>query len=363
MKKDYFLVLYFSFCFVLFLLTYTLFNIFTVLYGVPFGGFDVDNYMCWLDVDLSPRYHCQPGIPRFFGVDLVHTPLTSSILFFCGFFGVDVVSFMNFLMPLLLWLVLPVFLLVFYSTIFSDVRDSVLCSLCFLLGTFIIFFFGFYGLWSQFISFLFFMCAVTAYSRGLSLRYVLFFILCGGIFYYYILVIYGVWVLAHFIRNGWWWLIFFSCLFGVFMVVSLDLNLVEHTVFGSSLRQPDLYRVFFFFSNPILLFPFLVGLMNSNTSLERFKVFMLLLLFVMPFSEFGRGMVFAFPFYVGFAYLGLKKICGGFCFNPVFLVVIVLFMLFYFYHLFDECMFQIIRQLSGRGLDPQLIIDYFDLKI
>jgi hypothetical protein len=260
-------------------------------YHLPFGMSDVDNYMFWL------------GGGPFNESDQIGLITHIVVLFFFGgILGLGYMFWLNVLIPVLVWLVLPLCVYWMFKSMGNDDSLAVCQTLLFMFGSFTLLFFQFTALWAELVSFILFVLALKFYTQ---LRYgeFMIFLVFSVLSHPFIL---GVWFLFFI---SWLWdnshrgyaILVVTGLVGFVMLTRLSGYI---TLFTNYMRnEPTLYMMFFVYTCPLLLLFVLSGFEYG-----RFSTFMLILLVVCPFIQLGRGMPFLQLFLAYYGGLGFRRL-------------------------------------------------------
>ncbi len=327
-------------CFMIFL---GLSDLFSSIYGIPFGMSDIDRYLCMWEpsgVGCGQEYYL--AFYTHFYTFYVFAPLDPFLF--------------NFVLLVLLWFVLPcVFYL--FSREFLVVPDSAIHPTLYLMfGSYVYFFFGFMGLLAQLTSFLFFVVSMMYFEKGKPLKGLVCCLL-SVVGHPYVLGVYFLYVVSFGIFRGDKQFILVCFILSLCLVWYLDVDILRFTFFSARNPQAGLFHLFFLFVNPLLVLFGLLGLLNANRSHN--KSFTLLLLCFSPLSLDARLMPFLLIFLVNYAYIGLRHCIHSVKNGRYLELFLLLSILIQFSYLFHHFFVLVTSTLEMRGLNPLLFTQFF----
>lgn len=251
-------------------------------YRLAYGMSDVDRYNAWLDGEpLSGKVYYVHGFVLWL---LSLVPNRNYTL--------------NYIIPFVVWLVLPFSLFRFYNTLSKDKEDNISRVVFFIFGTFTLLFFQYTALWAELLAFVFFIWALS--WRGV-----------WGIIFAVLSV------LAHPMMAGIWFLYVLAYLWdrgAILVFISLALagagcvyvsGAYTILTFFSDYtgNEAGLYMMFYVYTCPLLI---MFAVMSRTKT--RLESFIFLLFVVTPFIQIGRGLPFAHIFLAYYALDGYHQL-------------------------------------------------------
>ena len=186
---------YYYIIFMLWIITTGYFYAYYLDYGIPFGKSDVDNYLCFLGIPYKTYEKGCGHEVLSFSDDFIHYPFVGVV----RFFGVNPVLTLSLLIPFVLCLVIPLLYLLIGVSYYNDVDDGVGYALLMIFGCFNYFIFGWWSVWSQMFSFVFYLLALNEilWGVGKDKRILYVCILLSVVFHPYIMVVWLLFGLAY----------------------------------------------------------------------------------------------------------------------------------------------------------------------
>lgn len=356
-----------AFCTVGYLLTFNTFYVYSIEYGIPYGKLDTDNYMTWLDEDRS-RIGWLTETRKTLGVDLVHEGFLSTIRFFTNVLGRTHTHTLTYLIPWMLWYLMPLSMYFFAYTVTGNEWISFESMLFLMLGTYLMFFFGVCSVWSQFFSFIFYTFTLGFLVLGLrGFNTIIPLVLAGVLSVVYHPVaggVYGLMFLGEMIRRR-RYIIVLVC---VIVAVTASMWMADHGMYifrgNVPIKEPPLYALLFVFTNPVIVLFAVMGFLLDDSWLKQtFQYYILLLVAVTPFISLMRNIIMVYPFMCLYAVLGYRWVRTRFPHPLILTGLVYLFLLNQFHYVFWYFMRLMIIEMNihhpefDRGLPARLIID------
>lgn len=343
------ILLYFMCCFGFFI-TYALFDQYADLYHIPFGMSDIDTYMCWWDQTTYFQSCC-----NIFDAFTTHW-LIHYLVLFLG----EPLDVINILVPVLLWVFIPCGVFFFSYAILRESEAAASSTVLFVFGTFTVFFYGICGLWSQLLAFVFLLPALAFYVLEMPFLFLFFaFLSCAT--HPFMFFVLGLLILSELIHYRLYWLLGVGVAVGLGVCWYLGLNIIAFTVPFSeyfphdSLKvEPNLYTMFFVFTNPVLVLFFLFGVLNTR---PRLFWFIVLLSAVTPFSQLGRGLMFWHLFVSVYGYVGFRMMLVKHKHKAVILCVLMLFFFLHYESMLSYFLDNMVYEMGLRGFNPNFLKD------
>jgi len=337
-----YLILFIIFMVTCYALTSTIYNNYYKRYRTVFGKSDVRNYIRFFLEDKS------------YYQDVIHYPLIKSILILNNLTGIHYKTILTFLIPCLLWVFLPAIMLMFSYKITLNINESVLSTFFLMFSTFFVFFFGVSAIWSQSISFIFYLTSLIFLIQYLEERKgkipFLFFSIISMLFHPITIVIYV--------------LLFFSLVYDVkdykkiiigiililfsLFIISYKLDLKLLTRYGGGYGEPTYYISFFLYISPYILLLAFISLIKKNYNiylyypLFEFRTFSILLLILGYISRLNRSLIYVLPFICIYATLTYKKYIN----NKYILLFLILTSFLFFNYLYVQFGLHMIEEFS-----------------
>lgn len=303
-------------------------------FKLPFGMSDVDAYSVWLGQLVSYRleYYPPPLSHALFVYIVIYLGGLKSLLWF---------------IPLLLCIVIPFSLYIFYRSLELDVSDSFWSVMVFIFGTFSLIYFSFTAVYCQILAFMLFILSLRAYTKKSWICFIILMIM-GIISHYMVSLAYGILFLSEILRAKKY--VFVVAYIIILLVCIIYFRLLGFiTIFSSyTLPEPSLYIMLFVFSCP-----FFIPILFFTKLRTKFNIFFILLLIITPFTQGGRGLPFMHIFLAPYAfsgYMNVRKILP-----PIKIIdyVFAIMVLLWFGYFFSYMAHNMALEFVFRGLDAE----------
>lgn len=300
----------------MFVFTYSLFFLYHNHYNIPFGKYDVDNYMCFIGENVKNYDEpCLKEIYRY-SDDRIHFGLIQIIRvieYHIGDFSLSYTYFVSFF----LCLFIPLGYWHIGCKYYRD-RDTAAHYVLFMIfGTFTYFLFGVLSVWSQMLGYLFYLLFLGEYF-GTRHTVMYYFLVLSIFFHPYILMVYVLYLLAYIIEQKQYNYLIGVGLLGIIVYSYLGLDLLTYTYYSNEL-QPPLYQVIFIHMNPILFYISILAVIQNKKHRTLYLLMSLLI-----FSHYSRGLVYFFP-------IMMIKVVDYVHKNKIHLIMLYLFMFLHFF--------------------------------
>lgn len=272
----------------MFLLTFALFYLYHDYYDIPFGKYDVDNYMCFIGESVKLYHEDCPPVVTNYASDRIHFGFIQVIRMIDYYVGDFSLTF-TFFIPVFICIIIPCGYYFVGKKYFQDVDKALIYTVLIVFGTFTYFLFGWLSLWSQMMGYFFYLMFLSEYLSG---RHPVMYahIILSVFFHPYVMMVYLIFLLSYLIDSKRWKLLIVFGVLAYLVYGNLNIDYLNYTKYGGSILEPSLYQVTFIHLNPILLFISVIGMMADKKHRTLY-----LLLSLLVFSHFSRGVVYFIP--------------------------------------------------------------------
>lgn len=357
-------------CLIGFLLTVDRFYQYQLVYSIPFGKLDVDNYMTWMGEDRD-RIEWLTETKKLFGVDVVHQGFISTVNLLVHASGHNHTLVLTYFIPFLLWFVMPSAMMWFAYSVTLNLWSSFESMLFLLFGTFLLFFFGVCSVWSQFFSFIPYLLAAGCLiwvlrGVGVMIPFALGFGLLSILYHPLMLGAYGLMLMGELMNRRKYLLVL---LLWVCVAVGM-VWLSGHGMYvfrgNVPIKEPPLYGLLYVFTSPLVVFFTVIGFINSYDMVKRrFKWYILFTLFLTPWISLMRNVIVLYPFACVYGVLGFRRLRSGLRHSWAAVLVFYGLLLNHFNYVFWYFIrlmvieFNVHHPEFDRGLPARMIVDLF----